>query len=73
MPDAFDPLTAGADVLVNRPDYTENAVKTDIRSSPPAALTRLNVCSGRCLNGSFQRQAFERGIVRGRIILPFEV
>ncbi len=49
--------------------YTGNAVKTDIRSSLPAALTRFNVRSDKCLNGSFERQA----IVRGRIILPFEV
>ncbi|HBT76336.1 MAG TPA: hypothetical protein DEB39_05285 [Planctomycetaceae bacterium] len=49
--------------------YTGNAVKTDIRSSLPAALTRLERLLAKCLNGSFGRRA----IVRGRIVVPFAV
>ncbi len=47
-------------------------MKTDIRPSLPHALD-ANFGLYNDISGSFERQAAIRGIVRGRIIMPFTV
>ncbi|HBT75557.1 MAG TPA: hypothetical protein DEB39_01235 [Planctomycetaceae bacterium] len=49
-------------------DEDEHAAKSACRTHSP-----LNFCFHNDINGSFERQAVMRGIVRGRIVMPFTV